>query len=263
VTAGLWSAKNSVMRRLLLAAGLAAVATALGVALNAATSHAVPPPIYFGWWTSATPPVAGRAFTPVLVGHVREPASWKLSCSVSVHGQSVAAGVQQFHERRTEFWDRRSCSVYVPGPTAGNTLALTVTATDPNGQTFDQSRAWRIRSSASMTTVPLGSPQPVVSLAKFFSDTPPVAGRPFVPVFASQGTGGPWTLRCSATVHGHPVVVHRQEFGSPLSVPDIRTCAFFVARHAAGELLGVTVEATTPDGQTLHATRGWRILGNP
>jgi hypothetical protein len=45
-------------------------------------------------------------------------------------------------------------------------------------------------------------------------------------------------------------------------MPDIRTCDLYVPRQAAGRLLGVTVDATTPTGQKLHATRGWRIIGN-
>lgn len=252
------------MRRLFFAAGLAGMATALAVALNTATSHAdAPPPIYFGWSISATPPVAGRAFTPILVEHVSGGASWTFSCSVSVHGQPIAARLQHFHERRTTVWNRRSCSVYVPRRTAGSTLGVTVTASDSDGHTFAHSRGWRVRSSGSMTTVPLGNPQPVVSLTKFFSDTPPVAGRAYLPVFVSQGTGGPWTFRCSATVQGHPVVVHRQDFGFRFSVPDIRTCDFSLPRQAAGKLLGVKVDATTPTGQTLQATRGWRILSSP
>lgn len=252
------------MRRLSLAAGLAAVATALAVALNTATSHAgPPPPIYFGSWLSATPPVAGRAFTAILVAHVSGSRPWRLSCSVSVHGQSLAAHPQHFHQRPPPWGDRRSCTVYVPRRAAGSTLAVTVTASDSDAHTFDTTHGWRVRSNASMTTVPLGDPQPVVALRRFFSDTPPVAGRAFLPAFASQGTGGPWTFTCSATLHGHPVVVHRQEFGYPDSVPDIRTCDLYVPRKGAGKLLAVTVDATTPNGQTLHATRGWHILGNP
>ena len=240
------------------------MAIALAMALCTPTSHAGPPPIiYFGSWFSATPPVAGRTFTPVLVGHNRfESASWMLSCSVSVHGQSIAAHPQHFHQRPAG-WDRRSCSVYAPRRAVGSTLAVTVTASDSDAHTFDATRGWRVRSNASMTTVPLGGSQPVVSLTKFFSDTPPVPGRAFLAAFVSQGTGGPWTFRCSATLHGHPIVVHRQEFGDRMSVPDIRTCDLYVPRQAAGKLLGITVHATTPTGQTLHATRGWHILGNP
>ena len=145
------------MRRLFLAAGLAAMAIALAMALCTPTSHAGPPPIiYFGSWFSATPPVAGRTFTPVLVGHNRfESASWTLSCSVSVHGQSIAAHPRHFHQRPAG-WDRRSCSVYVPRRAVGSTLAVTVTASDSDAHTFDATRGWRVRSNASMTTVPLG-----------------------------------------------------------------------------------------------------------
>jgi hypothetical protein len=236
------------------------MATALAVALRTTTSRAVPPPIYFGSWVSATPPVAGRTFTPVLVGHRPSDISWTLSCSVSVRDHSMAAHTQHFHQRTWAF-EQRACSFYVPRGTAGSTLAVTVSASDSDTHTLDYTRGWRVLSHASMKTVPLGAPQPVVSFTKSFSDTPPVAGRAFMAAFVAQGTGGPWNFRCSATLHGRPVVVHRQEFGERMSVPDIRTCDLYVPRQAAGKLLGVTVDATTPNGQTLHATRGWHILG--
>lgn len=250
------------MRRLFLGAGLAATATAMALAFNSTASHAgPPPPIYFASWFSATRPVAGRTFTAVLTGHLGE-SSWKLSCSVSIHGRTLTAHPQRFHQRPAG-WDRRSCTVYVPRRAAGSTLAVTVTASDSDAHTFDGTRGWRVRNHASMAAVPLGDPQPVVSLRKFFSDTQPVAGRAFLAAFVSQGTGGPWTFTCSASLHGHPVVVHRQELGDPMSVPDIRTCDLYVPRQAAGKSLGVTVTATAPDGQTLHAARGWHVRGNP
>jgi hypothetical protein len=149
----------------------------------------------------------------------------------------------------------------VPRRTGGYVLVVTINASDPDGYTYYIRRRLRIFSHASMTPVPLGAPQPDVIYDTLFSKTRPVAGRAFTAVFVQQETGGPWTLRCSVSLGSRSIVAHRQEFGEPGSIPDIRTCGFQVPRRTGWKLLEVTVDAATPDGQTIHATRSWRILG--
>jgi hypothetical protein len=155
----------------------------------------------------------------------------------------------------------RSCTFHVPPRTAGSVLGITIDGSDSNGNTFSFGRSLRIFGHASMTAVSAGPPQPDVIYDKFLSRTPPVAGRAFTAAVVQQETGGPWTFRCSSSLRGHSIVAHRQEFGYPDSVPDIRTCAFQVPRQTAGKLLDVTVDATTPDGQAIHVSRTWRIGG--
>ena len=158
-------------------------------------------------------------------------------------------------------YDTRSCDLQVPRRTGGSVLAVTINASDRDGDTYYIRRRLRIFSHASMTPVPLGAPQPDVIYDTLFSQTRPVAGRAFTAVFVQQETGGPWTLRCSVSLSSRSIVAHRQEFGEPDSIPDIRTCGFQVPRRTSGKRLDITVDAATPDGQTIHATRSWRILG--
>ena len=140
-------------------------------------------------------------------------------------------------------------------------LVVTVNASDQHGHTYGKTRRLRIFSHATMTPVPLGAPQPDVIYDTLFSQTRPVTGHAFTAVFVQQETGGPWALRCSISLRGRSILAHRQEFGFPNSVPDIRTCEFQVPRSTTGKLLHVTVDATTPDGQAVHATRAWQIRG--
>lgn len=252
------------MRRTFLAAGLAAMVMAAAGAVKTATSQAgpPPPPPPFSSVSSDTPPVAGRAFTAFLVGHLpTSGGSWKLSCSASLRGHSIFAHGQGFGLNPWAGYDTRSCGLRVPRRTGGSVLVVTVNALDQHGHTYGKTRRLRIFSHATMTPVPLGAPQPDVIYDTLFSQTRPVTGRAFTAVFVQQETGGPWALRCSISLGGRSILAHRQEFGFPNSVPDIRTCEFQVPRSTTGKLLHVTVDATTPDGQAVHATRAWQILG--
>ena len=248
------------MRRTFLAVGVAALVVAIVGAVNSATSHAGPPPplIYYPRF-SLTPPTAGRAFTTILIGHPSD-VPWTLSCSVSLRGHSIAAHRQDFGYQTgsSPAFDWRSCGFHVPTGTAGSQLGVKVNASDANGHNFHAAQSWSIVRHAVMKPVPLG-PYPPASFAEFFSETPPVAGRAFTAVIVELTDGGDWTLRCSASLAGHAIVRHRQEFDA---LPDFRTCGFQVPRRSAGKMVAVTVEITPENGQALHAKQSWRIVGS-
>lgn len=220
-----------------------------------------PPPPFSPSGTSATPPVAGRTFTWLLLGHRPASAAWKFSCSAAVRGHAVVTQRQEFGLNPWGDVDMRSCALHVPPRAGGSVLTITANASDRTGNTFQIARRLRIFRHANMTAVSAGPPQPGVIYDTFLSQTGPVAGRSFTAVIVQNEIGGPWTFKCSASLHGHRIVVHRQEFGDSYSVPDIRTCGFQVPRRTARQLLSVTADGTTPDGQAFHATRTWRIVG--
>jgi hypothetical protein len=123
------------------AAGLAAA-----VVTRTPASQAEPPPgrFHFQIVGSRTPPVAGRAFTAVLVTHLLETGGpWTLTCSASLRGRSIVPNVQEFGDT-VSTTDTRSCSFYVPRGTAGKGLTFTVDATDPSGNSRHATGGWRI-----------------------------------------------------------------------------------------------------------------------
>lgn len=249
------------MHRLFLAA-MALVAVGAVVTTASWAGPPPPPPPFSPFWTSATPPVAGRTFTWLLLGHRPASAAWKFSCSATVRDHAVPTQRQEFGVNPWDYVDMRSCALHVPPRTGGSVLTVTINASDRNGNTFQIARRLRIFRHASMTAVSAGPPQPGVIYDTFLSQTRPIAGRAFNAVVVQNEIGGPWTFKCPAFLHRHPIVVHRQEFGDSYSVPDIRTCGFQVPRRKAGQLLSVTTDGTTPDGQAFRATRTWRIVGH-
>lgn len=250
------------MRRTFFALGVTAVVVAILGAATSATSRAgPPPPLFYYSRFSLTPPTAGRAFTAILVGHPNDVA-WSLSCSVSLRGHLIAAHRQDFGRQTGSAaptgFDWRTCGFRVPPGTAGDALTVAVNGSDSNGHTFGGAQHWTIVKHAIMKPVPLG-PYPPASFADFFSETSPIAGRAFTAVVVELTDGGAWRLRCSATLRGHSIVAHRQEFNA---LPDFRTCGFDLPRGSTGKSLTVTADVTAPDGQSLHVNRGWRIVGS-
>jgi hypothetical protein len=242
-----------------LAIGVATVGVAILGVVNSSTSRAGPPPpiIYYSRF-SLTPPTAGRAFTAILVGHRDVP--WRFSCSVSLRGHSIAGHRQEFGSPTGSAFpafDWRLCDFDVPPGTAGNALGVKVNASDRNGNTFHAAQHWSIVRHAIMKPVPLG-PYPPASFAEHFSETRPVAGRAFTAVIVELTDGGDWRLRCSASLRGHSIVTHRQEFDA---LPDFRSCGFSVPQRSAGKMLAVTVDIAAPNEQPLQAKRVWRIVG--
>lgn len=193
------------------------------------------------------------------MGH-RADVPWTVSGSVSLRGHSVVARRQDFGgQTGSGFpgWDWRSCDFRVPPRTVGNVLSVTVNASDSAGHTYHAAQQWSIVRHAVMKPVPLG-PYPPASFDEFFSETQPVAGRAFTVVITELTDGGDWSLRCSASLRGHAIVAHRQEFDA---LPDFRTCGFPVPRRSAGKMLAVAVDITPSNGEPLHATHAWRIVG--
>lgn len=246
-----------------------AASVAVSVAIRTAVSRAgpPPPPPPFGFDRSRTLPVAGRAFTAVVVAHSLGP--WRLACSAHVMGHSIRAHTQEFPNAWSKV-DVRSCSFSVPRRTAGKAVGVTVNATDSSGHSSQVAYGWRIggpasRAAAAVSRTPAS---PALRPPGWFhfrivgSRTPPVAGHAFTAVLVTHSllTGGPWTLTCSVSLRRHSIVPHVQEFGDTVSTRDTRSCTFDVPRGTAGKLLAFTVNATDPSGNSRHTTGGWRIV---
>jgi hypothetical protein len=167
--------------------------------------------------------------------------------------------------------DTRSCSFYVPRRTAGKALEVRVHATDARGNSSYFNPGWRIVSRAASlaaavvtkkATSRAGPPPGKFHFRIEGSRTLPVAGRAFTAVLVTHllETGGPWTLTCSASLRGHSIVPHVQEFGDTVSTTDTRSCSFYVPRGTARKNLAFTVNATDASGNSRHTTGGWRIV---
>jgi hypothetical protein len=97
------------------------------------------PPASFAEHFSDTRPVAGRAFTAIIVD-LSDGGDWRLRCSASLRSHSIVTHRQEFG------WlpDFRTCGFTVPQRSAAKMLAVTVDITAPNAQQLHITHAWRI-----------------------------------------------------------------------------------------------------------------------